>query len=447
MQILTGGLLVLLVVGIVALKAGVAATEARALAEQLPGVWTVVGDPGWSGDTHAWVSASDGWSFTPQTPDAVEFYRWDGAKWEFAQALDKDGLEYLFGADIQLLSATDGWAVAPSVNQHYSTFFHWNGTSWNTAQTITDTDIVSIDMIDANQGWAVGGSTCCGANYYQWDGSSWQKNGYTELHWATSDISMVSASEGWSVGTGIARIDGGSWEKTDSPTENRLNGIEMLGADEGWIVGDGGVILRWQGTSAWSLVASPTDNDLNDIEMITSNDGWAVGDQGIILHWDGTAWSVATSPTTADLREIDMTSATEGWIPYYDSTTSSPGLLQYKLVSPSLSVNHATGSPGSFFTVSGSDFPPDGTAAVSVNAQELGTVSVESDGSLTFVFSTDNADEGLYSVTVSVNPSASTQFIIDASEPSRPQEGTGPVIEVPAGIALTEQLFAPVILR
>jgi Photosynthesis system II assembly factor YCF48 len=437
---------ILLFVTLVVRHTGAATLSPVEHSAQLAGSWTKVEDPGWSGDSHSWISATDGWGFSPQPPSGIEFYRWDGSEWSLAQTLDKDGLSYLYGIDIQMLSANDGWAVAPSLNEHYSTFFHWDGADWNSDQTITDTDISAIDVFKSNEGWAVGISTCCGANYYHWNGSTWQKQGYTDLHWANSDISMVSASDGWSVGNGIARINGGSWEKADSPTAKSLNGIDMISSDDGWIVGNEGTILHWDGSGEWMDVPSPTTDNLWDIDMVSSDNGWAVGDSGVILHWDGNNWSSIASPTTADLREIDMTSAADGWIPYYDDSTSSPGLLHYAAVSPSLTINYENGSPGSFFTVEGQGFPAESSASIKTNGAEIGNIDTDESGDLVFLLDTAQADLGSYIVTVEVNPIATIGFTLSQDAPLREQEGSATILEIPAGVGFSNFVSLPVIL-
>ena len=112
-----------------------------------------------------------------------------------------------------------------------------------------------------------------------------------------------------------------------------------------------------------------------------------------------------------------------------------------------LTINYPDGAPGSYFTVTGSGFPANDTATISANGLELGTVPIDAIGGFTFIFSTTNADEGLYLVTASVNPSATTQLVLDAAEPTRTQEGTGSLIDIPAGIAFTNQIFLPLLQR
>ena len=105
------------------------------------------------------------------------------------------------------------------------------------------------------------------------------------------------------------------------------------------------------------------------------------------------------------------------------------------------------GAPGSFFTATGTGFPSNITATVTINSVALGTVPTDGNGDLTFILSTANADEGAYIVTASVNPTASARFILDADESVRPQEGVGPIFDVPAGIAFTEFFFLPIVMR
>ncbi|NUM44874.1 MAG: hypothetical protein HUU38_09205 [Anaerolineales bacterium] len=122
----------------------------------------------------------------------------------------------------------------------------------------------------------------------------------------------------------------------------------------------------------------------------------------------------------------------------------STGIL---CVDPSLVINYDSGAPGSYFTITGSDFPDGEVATIYVNGQVLGTTDTSAEGAFTVLFSTTDADEGFYMITATVNPSASTWFTLDVNEPVRPQEGKGTILNVPAGIAFTEFVFLPVIFR
>lgn len=70
-----------------------------------------------------------------------------------------------------------------------------------------------------------------------------------------------------------------------------LKQMAFVSDTEAWAVGENGYIARWDGYT-WTRVESPTDKGLNDVFFLSPDNGWAVGEGGIILHWDGNAWSV-----------------------------------------------------------------------------------------------------------------------------------------------------------
>jgi len=104
---------------------------------------------------------------------------------------------------------------------------------------------------------------------------------------------------------------------------------------------------------------------------------------------------------------------------------------------PPLSINYASGGPGSFFTITGHGFPPNSTATMVVNSYTLGDVATDAAGDCLFLLATGQADEGRYVVAATVDRSASTSFVIASGEPVHPQEGSGTIFQVPSGIAYT----------
>ena len=132
-------------------------------------------------------------------------------------------------------------------------------------------------------------------------------------------VFMVDANDGWAVGYGdTVHWDGTSWETVTNPADT-LESVFMVDANDGWAVGILGYIIHWNGTS-WNNVASPVDYDLKEVFMVDANDGWAAGHGGII-HWDGTTWNNVTVPEPAlnlypgvlDFEAISMIDANDGW--------------------------------------------------------------------------------------------------------------------------------------
>ena len=113
---------------------------------------------------------------------------------------------------------------------------------------------------------------------------------------------------------------------------------------------------------------------------------------------------------------------------------------------PALNINYDSGSPGSFFTLTGTNYPPNSTAMISINGHVIHTLFTDGSGNIEFVFNTNQADVGYYEVTVSVNPSANTAFELAQNEPQRTKEGTAPEVEVPEDIAITK-VYLPLVMR
>jgi hypothetical protein len=84
--------------------------------------------------------------------------------------------------------------------------------------------------------------------------------------------------------------------------------------------------------------------------------------------------------------------------------------------------------------------------AIAVNGRALGTVLTDAGGDLVFLVSTTNAGEGSYFVTATAGSSATVGFVLDPDKAVRPQDGSGPVFDVPSGIALTEFIYLPIVL-
>jgi peptide/nickel transport system substrate-binding protein len=113
-----------------------------------------------------------------------------------------------------------------------------------------------------------------------------------------------------------------------------------------------------------------------------------------------------------------------------------------------VTINHTTGAPGSFFNITASNFPINRTASIRINGHLLATVFTGESGSFaTTLQTTLDSGEGFYMVTVSVNPAAATLFQLDAAAPLREREGDFPLLLVPEGIAVTDFLYLPVVIR
>lgn len=100
-------------------------------------------------------------------------------------------------------------------------------------------------------------------------------------------------------------------------------------------------------------------------------------------------------------------------------------------------INYESGMPGSFFTLTGFNFPPSGEVSILVNGMALGTVTADSLGGFAFLIDTAGAEAGYYFVTTDEPDSPSARFRLSEHEPNRPQEGEGIIFSLPPDLAIT----------
>jgi hypothetical protein len=120
-------------------------------------------------------------------------------------------------------------------------------------------------------------------------------------------------------------------------------------------------------------------------------------------------------------------------LPYIDLPAEA---LTWQLYSgvyeAALTVNHTQGSPGSYFLFTGTNYPANSTAVISVNGDEIGEVQTDGNGDLSFIIATANSAPGSYTVTavVDVNASAAANFTLVTNGTFWPLEGTGPIFSL-----------------
>lgn len=111
-----------------------------------------------------------------------------------------------------------------------------------------------------------------------------------------------------------------------------------------------------------------------------------------------------------------------------------------------LTINYKIGKPGSFFTLEGANFPATSAVTITINGYTLGTVPTDTFGDLIFLLNTEQADAGSYTVSAGGDSGASASFSLDAGKQIRPQEGQGPILNVPGGIVI-HLVYLPFVLN
>ena len=139
-------------------------------------------------------------------------------------------------------------------------------------------------------------------------------------------------------------------------------------------------------------------------------------------------------------------------VPFVSLPAQAIGWQQFVNVyetNPVLTIDHNRGKPGSHFEIKGEIFPPNEVATIMVNGMGLGTVPIDGDGKFEFEINTAGASVGSYFVTATAQASSATvNFVLDNTDPnSWPPQSKPIIFIIPSGIAFTEFIYLPIIVR
>ena len=149
-------------------------------------------------------------------------------------------------------------------------------------------------------------------------------------------VSMVSATDGWAVG---GSSDGkqialhyteGAWQPVALPGENNAPGVydsvHMRSAAEGWIVfthnkNNQGIAidsLLHLANGHWSAVDSPITS-IPDVLPVAQNEAWMAGtivgsqQTPALYHYQAGSWTSASLPTGVNIDRLRMVSPNDIW--------------------------------------------------------------------------------------------------------------------------------------
>jgi hypothetical protein len=113
-----------------------------------------------------------------------------------------------------------------------------------------------------------------------------------------------------------------------------------------------------------------------------------------------------------------------------------------------LTVNYSVGMPGSFFTITGTNFLRNEMITIAANGHELGTLPADDEGSFTFTLATAGAGPGFYFIAASAQGVQGVAVLtLDPNAEQRPAMGGDPTLNLPAGIAFTQMDYLPSVLK
>ncbi|MCW3999852.1 MAG: PKD domain-containing protein [Candidatus Bathyarchaeota archaeon] len=214
---------------------------------------------------------------------------------------------------IFMIDGNNGWALAgnPTI------ILHWDGSQW-TLNKQTDCYLLDIFMLNSQVGWAVGSRTVLNQTssvIMYFDGEKWTEDSSVPNTNGLTSISMVDGNNGWATGNNgrILKWSQHQWVEDQGESFYGLTSVCMISPSEGWAVGKYGNILRYNGQS-WLKFSSPTTCTLQSVSKGSPTQVWAVGEHGTIIFFDGLNWVNKTSGTEYDLNEVHMVNNKDGWI-------------------------------------------------------------------------------------------------------------------------------------
>ncbi|MCL4474058.1 MAG: Ig-like domain-containing protein [Actinobacteria bacterium] len=245
------------------------------------------------------------------------------------------------------INDTTGWAVSREGTVIKTTDA---GATWTSDASgiAANTDLQSVQFLDANTGFAVGYSGSAGV-LYKYSGGTWTAaslsgitgTGISQL-WG---IHMVDATHGWAVGfaagandgTGLGAVlqttDGTNWVRsaTGIADNYRLYSVDATATTNGWAVGQNtltgkGIAASYSG-GTWTIVEKAELTGLQSIDMVNASTGYAAGygppvppatnfgDGKVYKTTDGGAtWNNTSLSTTHVMSAVSFMDANNGYV-------------------------------------------------------------------------------------------------------------------------------------
>lgn len=157
---------------------------------------------------------------------------------------------------------------------------------------------------------------------------------------------------------------------------------------------------------------------------------------------------VSVSPAlSADGRFVAFDSSANNLVAT-DTNGRIDVFLRDRIPPITLAMNYNLGMPGSFFTITGTNFLRNEIITIAANGHQLGTVPADADGNFTLVLTTTDATPGLYAITAAVQDIRATNLLtLDPLAEQRPEQNGSTILTLPSGIAFTEVNYLPWIVN
>lgn len=200
------------------------------------------------------LGSSELWAYKEFGKNEPKLVRYEpnGAAW----TLDDLG-SYVH--DLEMVSATDGWALTYRDGNDY--LWHWGGEAWSRHSLPYDIWPDTIAAAAPNDLW-ISGRIGVGDDYWvwRWDGHTWQRWGFGNAE--IDDVAVVGPDDVWvaqQVYAGDAQVrlshwDGHTWTQRTVPDMAFLSDLDAAPGNV-WVTGQranaSGQFMRWD-TAGWT---------------------------------------------------------------------------------------------------------------------------------------------------------------------------------------------------
>lgn len=229
--------------------------------------------------------------------------------------------------DVEFLDADLGWAVGKG-----GVILHTvdGGTIWTRQTSGTTEDLNGVSFCDETNGYAVGNDSIILRTFdggIQW----WSQEIVIPYDWwgyplvdAPSDFidvilinPSVATVVGFAGGTYRTINGGNDWFRQTTVTRLDLYGVDYTDVVTGTIVGENGIVLTTgDGGAIWKRRSGGTDENLVGVSLSDGDTGTAVGMNGTILRTTdrGVTWTSQTSGCSAFLYDVSFVDANFGTV-------------------------------------------------------------------------------------------------------------------------------------
>jgi photosystem II stability/assembly factor-like uncharacterized protein len=270
------------------------------------------------------LSADEGWVVGAVPPPAAGgqsqgiLLHYSGGRWQVVSHAVAGDL-----ARVRMRTATDGWIIGQGYGD--SVLLHYNGDTWTPVNvpSLAGLGFTDIAPVAADDVWLAARDPLAASVLLHYDGRAWSRVPLPLGNAALSSLAMLNASEGWAVGgyCGCGSASGVSTTPATSTPVGPGTPIPPLRLPTQGPGGSGtgprGALILHYHNGVWNEVTSPAqakaEDYLFDIALVSDGEGWAVGFGGVLMSERGGRWLRVQGSWTKGLLSVGLSSATEGW--------------------------------------------------------------------------------------------------------------------------------------